>query len=141
MDPIEEQQQEIEILESIYPDEFTKLSNTRFTINLLLDVDSERKHAILLEVKYPPEYPEVVPDLGIDFGETEPPSLLADDDSDLEYDYDDDSDDDNNNGSDEDDDHHRFLNLVESIELEREDLHELLRIIRAEAEENIGMPT
>ncbi|GMG56028.1 unnamed protein product [Ambrosiozyma monospora] len=69
-----------------------------------------------------------VPDLGIDFSETEPAKdILADDGSDLEYDYDDD----NKNGSDEDNDHHSFLNLVGSIELEREDLHELLRIIRA----------
>ncbi|ODV82775.1 hypothetical protein CANARDRAFT_227180, partial [[Candida] arabinofermentans NRRL YB-2248] len=106
----EEQQQEIEILESIYPDELNIISPREFTINLLLDVESERKHALLLHVRYPELYPDVVPELTLDFGNTINKNLLNED-----YDSDDDDDDDDDG--------------------------ELLRKLKLEAEENIGMPS
>ena len=66
MDPLEEQQQELEVLESIYPDELTKISDQKFSIHIALDTPSETKHTIILHVKYPPEYPEVVPELSLE---------------------------------------------------------------------------
>ncbi|ODQ60635.1 hypothetical protein WICANDRAFT_27657 [Wickerhamomyces anomalus NRRL Y-366-8] len=58
MDYKEEQQQEIEILQSIYPDELEVVSENEYTITLLLDTVSERKHRVILHVKYPETYPE-----------------------------------------------------------------------------------
>ncbi|CAH2445986.1 hypothetical protein PP7435_CHR1-0271 [Komagataella phaffii CBS 7435] len=65
MDYKEEQTQEIEILESIYPDELERISDTEFTISLLLETASERKHRLSLHVTYPETYPEVTPDLKV----------------------------------------------------------------------------
>ncbi|ODV98018.1 hypothetical protein PACTADRAFT_37847 [Pachysolen tannophilus NRRL Y-2460] len=65
MDPAEEQKQELEILESIYPDELKKINDKEFTIRILLDTESEKKHSVLLHVKYPDNYPEVMPDLDV----------------------------------------------------------------------------
>ncbi|KAI0465259.1 hypothetical protein LJB42_000486 [Komagataella kurtzmanii] len=65
MDYKEEQTQENEILESIYPDELERISDTEFTISLLLETASERKHRLILHVTYPETYPEVTPDLKV----------------------------------------------------------------------------
>ncbi|KAF3905480.1 hypothetical protein ABW20_dc0107208 [Dactylellina cionopaga] len=89
MSATEEQEQELEVLESIYPDELTsnvslnihiiengpansklEISDTEFTIRISLDepaVDPEAEGyeapAILLRVAYPAKYPEEAPNL------------------------------------------------------------------------------
>ncbi|KAH3660415.1 hypothetical protein OGAPHI_007001 [Ogataea philodendri] len=66
MDYLEEQKQEIEILQSIYPDELEIVSETSFRVSLLLDTNTERKHTLILNVRYPETYPEVVPQLRLE---------------------------------------------------------------------------
>jgi len=60
--------EEFEVLESIYPSELTKISETI----IQLDVEPEdydsadgEQLKITLEVQYPPEYPDVLPDLSL----------------------------------------------------------------------------
>ncbi|KAF3935096.1 hypothetical protein ABW19_dt0206121 [Dactylella cylindrospora] len=72
MSASEEQEQELEVLESIYPDELTKISDTEFTILLSLeepDVDTEAEGyeapSILLRVTYTPNYPNEAPTLAL----------------------------------------------------------------------------
>ncbi|KAK6544352.1 hypothetical protein TWF694_001053 [Orbilia ellipsospora] len=74
----EEQEQELEVLESIYPDELTKISDTEFTIQVSLeepnvDVEAEGYEAptILLRVTYTPTYPDTAPDLSISLPPTD----------------------------------------------------------------------
>lgn len=133
MDPLEEQAQELEVLQSIYPDELTILTPTRFQINILLDTDSKRKHAVLLDVTYTEEYPESVPVLNVLEGSTG-----SDDDG---YSEEESEDEDNYDDDDDQTMSKKLLNLIETIELDREDYTELLRKLREEAEENIGMPS
>ncbi|CAK9442243.1 uncharacterized protein LODBEIA_P59860 [Lodderomyces beijingensis] len=140
MDPAEEQAQEIEILQSIYPDELEILndSQTHFQISLNLDLPSEKPHWLLLTVQYPPTYPEVVPNLHIE--ETEP---RAGGDGD-EYDNGEDYDNDNDEEDDEDEDSKNTklaLHMAETIEFEREDFKKLLAKLNEEAELSIGMPS
>ncbi|GEQ70481.1 hypothetical protein JCM33374_g4158 [Metschnikowia sp. JCM 33374] len=125
MDPHEEQEQEIEVLRSIYPDELTVLSETHFTIHLNLETSSDRKHALSLDVKYPETYPEVPPVLNINIAEVE---------DDAASDYDDSDDDD-------DDAPEQFVSLAETIDIEKPDLAFLLEKINEEAEMNIGIPS
>ncbi|KAI5855683.1 ubiquitin-conjugating enzyme/RWD-like protein [Tricharina praecox] len=81
----EEQLEEIEVLQSIYPDELQLLTPTSFRIKLLLDppplpgasADSiETEPIILLHVSYPPTYPSVAPDLDVTLDEGSPSSWL-----------------------------------------------------------------
>lgn len=148
MDPLEEQQQEIEILESIYPDELKKISDTEYSINLILETDSERKHAIRLKFKYPETYPEVTPDLDLEFGDLSNNNEFdfnSDEeyDSDEEYagDNDDDEDDEFADLNSEGEKVNKNVNLNEMVEFDEEDLKKLLRKLNEEAEENIGMPS
>ncbi|KAF2401316.1 RWD-domain-containing protein [Trichodelitschia bisporula] len=71
---VEEQQEEREVLESIFPDEITSISDTEFRISTLLDVDpvkeGEEPPTIILSVQYPPDYPDEAPNLDI----TAPPN-------------------------------------------------------------------
>ncbi|RLV89981.1 Protein GIR2 [Spathaspora sp. JA1] len=129
MDPAEEQQQELEVLESIYPDELTVISPTHFVIRVQLDTPSQRKHFLDLIVRYPPTYPEVIPNLDLE---------IPEDISDDEADEDDDE-------EDEDDDDVKAmklaLNMAEIIEFTRNELALLLTKLNEEAELNIGMPS
>ncbi|GMM30207.1 Gir2 protein [Martiniozyma asiatica (nom. inval.)] len=135
MDYKEEQTQEIEILLSIYPDELTILndSQTRFSINVVLDTDSQRKHAVSLLVTYPETYPDVIPDLSISKGEIDnshlPPILEDESESENE------EEDDNFAGS------RKLVDLIERITLDKDDYEILLDLIKEEAEINIGMPS
>ncbi|KAG5419441.1 GIR2 [Candida metapsilosis] len=135
MDYQEEQSQEIEILQSIYPDEleFLNDSQTHFQIRVNLDTESERKHALNLVVKYPKTYPEVVPELHIEVAEAD-----EDEEGDSEgYGIDDDNDD-----EDEEARQTRLaLNMAETIDYERDDLSKLLTKLNEEAEIGIGMPS
>lgn len=132
MDPAEEQQQEIEILQSIYPDELTILTPTRFQINILLDTDTKRRHAVLLDVTYTENYPETVPILNILEGIVDDEGEEEEDDEEESENYDDDDDQTMSK---------KLLNLIETIKLDKQDYAELLRKIRDEAEDNVGMPS
>lgn len=119
MDYKEEQLQELEVLESIYPDELVKESDTRYSITIVLDTNTTRGHRALLEVQYPEDYPELAPSLTV--------SVDADDDEDDEDD-------------DEDDDLHKVRDLAEEIELDRDDVRQLEAQLAEEVEMNLGMP-
>ena len=126
MDPADEQQQEVEVLLLIYPDELTVLSDSHFTIRVNLDTVAERKHALLLDVKYPETYPEVVPELRLEVAED-----LDDEDG-----YEDDSEDDEEVIA-----SRRAVNLAETVEFEKDDIRRLLVKLEEEAEMNLGMPS
>lgn len=121
MDPLEEQQQEIEVLQSIYPDELELLSPSHFTISIALDAPSDRKHWALLEVRYPPNYPEEVPQLDV---------LMLIEEEEVDDDLDDD-----------DDGTEKFVSLSEQIEFEKPDVASLLAKLNDEANLNLGMPS
>ena len=123
MDPAEEQQQELEVLESIYPDELVKHSDSHFSVKLILDTVSTRTHTLTLEVKYPPEYPEVVPQL------------------DILYDVDDADAGDDQEEDEEDKQNRRNINLPEQVEFSKQDIAELLNKLNEEAELQVGMPS
>lgn len=138
MDYKEEQTQELEILQSIYPDELELLNETqtRFSINILLDTESETNHAVKLEVTYPETYPDVVPDLDIVEGEADNSHLRIDYFAqDKENDEAEEEEDDNFAGS------KKLVNLIERIQFTRGDYLKLLAKLKEEAEENIGMPS
>lgn len=124
MDPHEEQQQELEVLESIYPDELTIISDNRFQIHINLDTNSDRKHALVLEIRFPETYPEVVPELDIEIGENN-----VDDDDDDDY-----SDDDSDDGAD------KLVLISEITEFEKSDLSQLRSKLNEEAEMQVGIP-
>ncbi|KAG7734931.1 hypothetical protein KL948_000497 [Ogataea haglerorum] len=89
MDYLEEQKQEIEILQSIYPDELERVSDTEFRVSLLLDTSTDRKHTLILNVKYPETYPEVVPQLSIEQEHDEAPESTLNIPETVEFDKDD----------------------------------------------------
>ncbi|KKZ68444.1 hypothetical protein EMCG_05903 [[Emmonsia] crescens] len=66
---IEDQQEERETLKSIFPDEITDISDTAYRILITLDVtnsqgdDDEEPPVLILQVSYPPQYPDVAPGL------------------------------------------------------------------------------
>ncbi|OJD14798.1 hypothetical protein AJ78_04886 [Emergomyces pasteurianus Ep9510] len=66
---IEDQQEERETLKSIFPDEITDISDTAYRISITLDVtnsqgdDEEEPPVLILQVTYPPQYPDVAPHL------------------------------------------------------------------------------
>ncbi|KHN95284.1 Ubiquitin-conjugating enzyme/RWD-like protein [Metarhizium album ARSEF 1941] len=64
----EEQVEEREVLESIFPEEITDLSETEFQVSITLDIlDEEDQEApsFILQVRYPDEYPDVAPHLDL----------------------------------------------------------------------------
>ncbi|USP74238.1 hypothetical protein yc1106_01512 [Curvularia clavata] len=74
---VEEQKEEREVLESIFADEITDVSETEFRVSIQLDdgrhEDEEREDdqpTIILNVSYPPNYPDEAPRLDI----TQPPN-------------------------------------------------------------------
>ncbi|KAF2995886.1 hypothetical protein E8E13_004497 [Curvularia kusanoi] len=74
---VEDQQEEREVLESIFPDEITDVSETEFRVSIVLDVtpgdeDPEDLEGptIILNVQYPPAYPDEAPRLDL----TQPPN-------------------------------------------------------------------
>ncbi|EMG47669.1 GIR2 Protein GIR2 [Candida maltosa Xu316] len=128
MDPLEEQQQELEVLQSIYPDELVLTTPSNFNIRINLDVSSTRKHSLILFVKYPETYPEVIPILNIE---------VADQD-------DNDEDNDDYDSEEEEDEEDRAirlaLNMAETIDFEKPDILELLNKLNIESEMNLGFP-
>ncbi|KAJ1989433.1 rwd domain-containing protein [Coemansia spiralis] len=78
----EEQQNELEILQSIYPTEFTEISAVppKFSLRLTVDDDDIRPHTLDLTVEYTATYPDALPLFDIaaeDIG----PSLLGETDA------------------------------------------------------------
>ncbi|KAM0666585.1 hypothetical protein ACQRIT_005341 [Beauveria bassiana] len=65
----EEQVEEREVLDSIFPEEITDVSETEFRISIALDIpdhpEDEEPPKFLLSVRYPEAYPDVAPDLEI----------------------------------------------------------------------------
>lgn len=121
MDPAEEQQQELEVLQSIYPDELEILSDMHFTITLNLETKSDRNHSTVLDVKYTPTYPEEVPKLEVKVESEELPVPSDDED--------------------DDEDKSKLVHLSEQIELGKLDAASLTKRVEEEAEMNVGMPS
>ncbi|OGE48245.1 hypothetical protein PENARI_c031G03312 [Penicillium arizonense] len=66
----EDQIEEREVLDSIFPDEIIDISETSYRVSISLDVpeydgDESEMPVIILEVSYPEAYPDVAPDLNI----------------------------------------------------------------------------
>ncbi|KAK4692463.1 hypothetical protein P7C71_g4750, partial [Lecanoromycetidae sp. Uapishka_2] len=65
----EEQIEEREVLDSIFPNEITDVSETSYRVSIALDVpglaEEDEAPTIVLTVSYPPDYPEVPPDLDV----------------------------------------------------------------------------
>jgi len=63
----EDQVEEREVLDSIFPDEITDISETEYRISITLDIpdDEEEPPVMLLTVRYPEEYPDKAPVLEI----------------------------------------------------------------------------
>ncbi|KAI5466764.1 RWD domain-containing protein [Mariannaea sp. PMI_226] len=64
----EDQIEEREVLESIFPEEITDISETEFRVSVALDIlDEEDREppTMLLQVRYPEDYPEKAPHLDI----------------------------------------------------------------------------
>ncbi|KAK3337314.1 ubiquitin-conjugating enzyme/RWD-like protein [Cercophora scortea] len=62
----EEQVEEREVLDSIFPDEITDISETEYRIAITLDIpdddeEQDEPPVVLLTVRYPPDYPDVAP--------------------------------------------------------------------------------
>ena len=70
----EEQQEEREVLDSIFPEEITDISETEYRISMELDIptrdDDDEPPVILLNVRYGEAYPDEAPMLDI----TAPPN-------------------------------------------------------------------
>ncbi|KAI3406529.2 GIR2 [Candida oxycetoniae] len=137
MDPVEEQAQEIEILQSIYPDEleFLNDSQTQFQIRVDLDLQSDRKHSFYLIVKYPATYPEVTPNLSIE---------IAAQQGDEEEEVSQQQHANLSDGDESDEDSKNIqlaLHMAETIDFTKEDLNKLLGKLNDEAQVNIGMPS
>ncbi|KAK2045907.1 RWD-domain-containing protein [Colletotrichum somersetense] len=63
----EEQVEEREVLESIFPEEITDISETEFRIQIALDVPGEEEEppTMFLQVRYPEAYPDEPPTLDL----------------------------------------------------------------------------
>lgn len=113
------------MLESIFPDELVRDSDTRFHIRVALDTPCETKHAVVLHVKYPETYPDVPPELSVE---------AEFDDSGVAKAADSEDDDSGQEGP-------RLADLGEYIRFESNDIQRLERQLRVEAEEQTGYPS
>lgn len=67
---VDEQKEEREVLDSIFPDEITDISETEYRISIQLDItnddgDESEPPIMLLKVEYPAEYPDTAPRLDL----------------------------------------------------------------------------
>ncbi|KAF4164484.1 hypothetical protein CNMCM6936_009066 [Aspergillus lentulus] len=82
----EEQVEEREVLDSIFPEEITDISDTAYRISINLetpesdarDEEETEQPVLILQVSYPPEYPDVAPDLDISAPPNAPKHPLLD---------------------------------------------------------------
>ncbi|GIJ81859.1 hypothetical protein Asppvi_000362 [Aspergillus pseudoviridinutans] len=82
----EEQVEEREVLDSIFPEEITDISDTAYRISINLetpendvrDEEETEQPVLILQVSYPPEYPDVAPDLDISTPPNAPKHPLLD---------------------------------------------------------------
>lgn len=118
MDYKEEQEQELEILRSIYPDELQELTDNKFNIHFALDTNPIKY--IVLNVEYPEEYPEIIPLLDVQTSEGTYLKSQASEEGN----------DDENNPDEE---------AYFKDELNRDDMKKLLDELNENAEENVGM--
>ncbi|KAK9477042.1 hypothetical protein V1514DRAFT_353675 [Lipomyces japonicus] len=139
MDPAEEREQELELLQSMYPDELTVISDTEFTIllvpeppannDLLPSRHHRQQQAVVVKITYSESYPETVPEIDIELRE------IINDESD--DDDDDDNENDNDNGGKEGDN----ISAI-PVSLEKpNDASKLLSRANDEAQENLGLPS
>lgn len=137
MDPAEEQQQEIEVLKSIYPDEFRRISESAFSVSIKLDTESDRTHTLALQIHYVDQYPEVVPQISVDIATNEDYGKCNSNEecyeSEIEAVESDDDDEDTREAK-------RALHMSEQVEFEKSHLQELERLLYAEAEMQLGVP-
>lgn len=72
----EEQIEEREVLDSIFPDEITDISDTSYRISIALDVPGQDEEAetptLILTVANPETYPDIAPNLDITFPQNAP---------------------------------------------------------------------
>ncbi|KAE8352816.1 RWD domain-containing protein [Aspergillus coremiiformis] len=66
----EDQIEEREVLDSIFPEEITDISDTSYRISIALDVpenevEEAEQPVVILQVSYPADYPDVAPELEI----------------------------------------------------------------------------
>ncbi|KAG7006664.1 hypothetical protein G7Y79_00013g034360 [Physcia stellaris] len=75
----EEQLEEREVLDSIFPDEITDISESSYKVSIPLDVEHQDEEAekpcLFFTISYPPDYPDVAPNLDLTL---EPSSLSPD---------------------------------------------------------------
>ncbi|KAK3695189.1 ubiquitin-conjugating enzyme/RWD-like protein [Podospora appendiculata] len=74
----EEQVEEREVLDSIFPDEITDISETEYRIAITLDIpgdddEEDEPPVVLLTVRYPPDYPDTAPVLELSPPPNAPP--------------------------------------------------------------------
>ncbi|KAK9372408.1 RWD domain-containing protein [Lipomyces chichibuensis] len=124
MDPEEERAQELELLQSMYPDEMTVLSPTVFTISIRLEPPTSSNggtlkssnQSLLVRVEYTANYPETAPVIELNLEQ----GVVEKDDAE-----------DGNDGK----------TFEELIVLDSSDLGTLNEKARQEAEENLGFPS
>ncbi|KAK9362696.1 RWD domain-containing protein [Lipomyces starkeyi] len=124
MDPEEERAQELELLQSMYPDEMTVLSPTVFTISTLLEPPTSSNggamkssnQSLLVRVEYTKNYPETAPVIELSL---EQAAVETDDAEDGNY----------------------GKVFEELIVLNNSDLGTLNEKARQEAEDNLGFPS
>ncbi|ROV97545.1 hypothetical protein VSDG_04615 [Cytospora chrysosperma] len=83
----EEQVEEREVLDSIFPEEITDISDTEYRIKIALDIPDDEVNeppVMALTVRYPEDYPDKAPhlDLSADDGENKHPLFSIADDKD-----------------------------------------------------------
>ncbi|ANB13820.1 Gir2p [Sugiyamaella lignohabitans] len=127
MDNKEEQEQEIDVLRSIYPDELEILSENKYNIHIKLDTTPTK--FLILEVEYPDDYPQVVPVLDVDNSDGSYVNASGEDDEG----YDGSDEEEYEDGIDE--------TQGDSIEFTNADLVDLRKVLEENAEENIGLPS
>lgn len=139
MDYTAEQAEEIEVITSIYPDEIKVRSPTHYAVKINLDTPSDRSHTIALMVRYPPTYPEVIPDIDVGYASNILYEMKGENDSEDEESSEDENDDD-----DEDDEEtkeaKKALLLAENIDFSHDDFSVLRSKLLEEAEVSVGMP-
>lgn len=134
MDPKEEQEQELEVLQSIYPDELHVISDKSFYIVVKLDTESDRKHGLKLQVKYTPTYPEELPDLTVAVADDEEMGFDEEEEYEEEEEEEDDGLEEGEYGLSK-----RVVLIPETVDFDKTDLKSLQDKLYDEANENLGM--